>query len=180
MTHAQAEAQTTPIDPGRTAGEEPVLIRTPALSDGKSMWTLARDTQVLDLNSSYAYLLWCRDFARTSVIAEVGGAAAGFVTGYMRPEAPETLMIWQVAVDARFRGRRIAASMLDDLAARTGAVRLETTITDDNSASIGLFSAFAQRHDARLTTSPLFTPADYPDGHDTEFLYEIGPLQPQR
>lgn len=141
------------------------------------MWALARDTEVLDLNSSYSYLLWCRDFAATSVMATMDDEPAGFVTGYLRPDAPDTLMIWQVAVDSRFRGHGIAASMLDELARRTGARRLETTITDDNAASHRLFTGFAQRHGAECTRTPLFTPEDYPDDHDTEFLYEIAPLR---
>ena len=141
------------------------------------MWTLAKDSQVLDLNTSYAYLLWCRDFAETSVLATIEGEPAGFVTGYLRPTRPDTLMIWQVAVDARFRGHRLAARMLDELAERTGAGRLETTITDDNAASHALFTGFAERHGAQVERTALFTPELYPDGHDTEFLYEISPLQ---
>lgn len=141
------------------------------------MWTLAKDSQVLDLNTSYAYLLWCRDFAETSVLATIEGEPAGFVSGYLRPTRPDTLMIWQVAVDANFRGHRLAARMLDELAERTGAARLETTITDDNAASHALFTGFAERHGAKVERTALFTPELYPDGHDTEYLYEIAPLQ---
>ncbi|HAG60102.1 MAG TPA: diaminobutyrate acetyltransferase, partial [Arthrobacter bacterium] len=73
---------------------------------------MARDSKVLDLNSSYSYLLWCRDFAAASIMATVDGEPAGFITGYMRPGEPGTLMVWQVAVDEAFRGRKLAASML--------------------------------------------------------------------
>ncbi|WP_336885243.1 diaminobutyrate acetyltransferase [Brevibacterium daeguense] len=152
-------------------------LRVPNVDDGQHMWTLARDTEVLDLNSSYAYLLWCRDFAATSVIAEVGDEPAGFVTGYLRPEAPDTLMIWQVAVSAQFRGQRLAGTMLDELVRRTGATRMETTITDDNAASHRLFTGLADRHGADWRRAALFTPEHYPDGHDTEYLYEIAPLR---
>ena len=57
-----------------------------------------------------------------------------------------------------------------------GQLRLETTITADNEASQRLFTSFAARHGAECTHSPLFVPEDYPDGHDTEHLYEIAPL----
>lgn len=67
------------------------------------MWRIARDSQVLDLNASYAYVLWCRDFAGTSVVATVNGEVVGFVTGYRRPKQPATLMVWQVAVDEQLR-----------------------------------------------------------------------------
>lgn len=85
-------------------------------------------------------------------------------------------MIWQVAVSADFRGRGLASTMLHALADRTGALRLETTITDDNAASNRLFHAFAEQRGAGLDRRPLFTPDLYPDGHDTEYLYEIAPL----
>ncbi|EMY33236.1 L-2,4-diaminobutyrate acetyltransferase [Arthrobacter crystallopoietes BAB-32] len=137
---------------------------------------MAKDSQVLDLNSSYSYLLWCRDFADSSILATVDGEPAGFITGYLRPDEPGTLMVWQVAVDESFRGRRLAASMLDRLARQVDAQRVETTITEDNEASIRLFTGFAGRHDAVLEREPLFTRDQYPDNHDTEFLFRIGPL----
>jgi L-2,4-diaminobutyric acid acetyltransferase len=151
-------------------------FRKPTLHDGKHLWRMARDSQVLDLNSSYSYLLWCRDFAETSILATVDEQPAGFITGYLRPNEPDTLMVWQVAVDESFRGRRLAGSMLDRLVRETGALRLETTITDDNEASIRLFTGFAERRDAELEREPLFTRDQYPDKHDTEFLFRIGPL----
>lgn len=141
------------------------------------MWRLARDTEVLDLNPSYAYLLWCRDFSDTSVVALVDGEQAGFITGYLRPSAANTLMVWQVAVDARFRGHGLAGRMLSHLVDHVGTSRLETTITADNEASIRLFTGFAQRRSADCVRTPLFTDDLYPDSHDTEFLYEIDPLR---
>jgi L-2,4-diaminobutyric acid acetyltransferase len=153
-----------------------LTLRTPALEDGQSMWRMARDSNVLDLNSSYSYILWCRDFAATSIMADVDGRPAGFITGYLRPDEPGTLMIWQVAVDEAYRGQRIAGTMLDALASRTGARRVETTITDDNEASMRLFQGFAARRNTGLDRSPLILDTMFPDGHDTEFLFRIGPL----
>jgi L-2,4-diaminobutyric acid acetyltransferase len=137
---------------------------------------MAKDSRVLDLNSSYSYLMWCRDFAETSLIATVDDQPAGFITGYFRPDEPGTLMVWQVAVDESFRGRRLAGAMLDRLARQAGARCVETTITEDNEASIRLFTGFAGRRDAVLEREPLFTRDQYPDDHDTEFLFRIGPL----
>lgn len=140
------------------------------------MWRMARDSTVLDLNSSYSYLLWARDFAATSVIARVDGEPGGFVSGYLRPDEPGTLMVWQVAVDDALRGRGLARAMLDHLARRTGARHVETTITADNEASVALFGSFAQAHAADVETSPVFTAETFPDQHDTELLFRIGPL----
>ncbi|CAO0837892.1 L-2,4-diaminobutyric acid acetyltransferase OS=Streptomyces microflavus OX=1919 GN=ectA_1 PE=3 SV=1 [Streptomyces microflavus] len=57
------------------------------MEDGAAIWRIARDSEVLDLNSSYSYLLWCRDFAATSAVARgEDGEPIAFVTGYIRPE----------------------------------------------------------------------------------------------
>jgi len=157
------------------------LFRKPEVADGASLWRVARDSGELDLNSSYAYLLWCRDFAESSIVAVSGGRICGFVTGYLRPDAPETFFLWQVAVDADHRGRAIAMRMLTNLIDRLiprGVRWLETTVTPSNTASNRLFASFAERRGATQTFSPLFTAADYPDAHEEEVLHRIGPLTP--
>ncbi|MGP6178414.1 diaminobutyrate acetyltransferase [Microbacterium sp. A196] len=146
---------------------------------------MARDSQTLDLNSSYAYVLYARDFASTCRIALVDEHPAGFVLGYRRPADPSCLFVWQVAVDARFRGLGLAGRMLDSLIHDSGetAVRtLQTTITDDNVASQRTFRSLANRWgNAPMTVTPLFETAhlslEGPDAdlHDPERLYEIGP-----
>lgn len=155
-------------------------LRAPRLSDGADLWRLTRDTGVLDLNSSYQYLLWCRDFAETSVVGvSEDGRLMGFITGFLRPDEPTTLMVWQVAVDAAARGRGLASRMLDYLVETTGVEHLETTVTDDNAASKAMFASLAQRHETEHDVTALFTPEMYPDGHDTEYLHRIGPLVPE-
>ncbi|MEU8621628.1 diaminobutyrate acetyltransferase [Streptomyces sp. NPDC048623] len=170
-------------------------------ADGADLWRIARGAEGLDLNSPYSYLLWCRDFAATSAVARDGsGQPVGFVTGYLRPEAPGTLFVWQVAVDGSHRGTGVAGALLDALAERLtaegrGPVRVEATVTPGNTASDRLFRSFARRRGAALTREVLF-PADafpdacdapaVPDGHEDlpdpahepELLYRIGPLTP--
>lgn len=161
-----------------------VELRHPVLADGAAIWRLTRDSRVLDLNAPYAYLLWCRDFAATSVIA-TGPDPIGFATGYVRPGDPATFLLWQIAVDAAARGRGLAGAMLDWVfasvqAAHPGVTHLETTITADNTASRRLFAAFAERHGAPRHESPLFGehlfPGDSGEHHDAEFLHRIGPV----
>nr|WP_141865241.1 diaminobutyrate acetyltransferase [Enteractinococcus coprophilus] len=155
-------------------------LRSPRVSDGADIWRLTRSTGVLDLNSSYHYLLWCRDFADTSVVATTeDGKLMGFVTGFFRPNAPTTLLIWQVAVDEAARGHGLASRMLDYLVETTGTEYLETTVTDDNAASKQLFASLAHRHEAPHDIESLFTSEMYPDEHDTEYLHRIGPLVPE-
>ncbi|MFD7440185.1 diaminobutyrate acetyltransferase [Streptomyces sp. NPDC059909] len=157
-------------------------INSPRVEDGAAIWRIARDSEVLDLNSSYSYLLWCRDFAATSVVARgTDGEPIAFVTGYIRPERPETLVVWQVAVDAAHRGRGLAGALLDALthrvAARRGVRSVETTVTPDNSASDRLFASYAARRGASLEREVLFDGGLFPDGaHQPEVLYRIGPI----
>ncbi|SEC73762.1 diaminobutyrate acetyltransferase [Streptomyces sp. 2231.1] len=165
-----------------TAAPADLLIDRPAMTDGATLWRLAKDSKTLDLNSSYSYLLWCRDFAGTSAVARgADGEPVGFITGYVRPDRPRTLLVWQVAVDSAYRGHGIAAALLDGLTARLtaelGITEVETTITPGNTASERLFTSFAARHGAQVDREVLFGADLFPDGpHDPEVLYRIGPL----
>lgn len=164
---------------GGAAPADGITFEVPDVPDAASLWRIARDSKALDLNSSYAYLLWCRDFAGTSVIARHHGDVVGFVTGYRRPAAADTLLVWQVAVDDEYRGRGLAGRLLDDLLDRLvpqGIRFLETTVTEDNVASNRLFRSLAQRRRAGIDRTELFGSADFPDDHEAEFRYRIGPL----
>jgi len=167
-------------DPGK------LILRSPRISDAARIWEIVRDSQVLDLNTSYAYLLWCRDFAASSVVAEVDGRVGGFITGYLRPDSPSTVFVWQVAVDADQRGRGLGVAMLDHLVDAvttdngnnkgSGVRELETTVSPDNTASVAMFASLARRRGAEMTKSSLFEPDVFPDSHAAEDLYRIAPL----
>ncbi|MFF5131150.1 diaminobutyrate acetyltransferase [Streptomyces syringium] len=184
MTAAHAAAQT---DLAHGPGEfrempEGLVLDAPRVEDGAAIWRIARDSEALDLNSSYSYLLWCRDFAATSVVARDGdGEPVGFITGYLRPDRPHTLVVWQVAVDRPHQGRGLAAALLDGLVARVSAQRevraVETTITPGNTASNRLFGSFAERHRTGVEREVLFDDRLFPgSGHEPEVLHRIGPL----
>ncbi|GAU68438.1 probable L-2,4-diaminobutyric acid acetyltransferase [Streptomyces sp. NBRC 110611] len=159
-------------------------LDTPRVADGAAIWRIARDSKALDLNSSYSYLLWCRDFAATSVVARDGeGEPAAFLTGYVRPERPETLVVWQIAVDDAHRGKGLAAALLDELTLRAldklDIRFVETTITPGNAASNRLFASFAERHSVPVRREVLFDAGLFPEqGHEPEVLHLIGPFTP--
>ncbi|MBC6447119.1 diaminobutyrate acetyltransferase [Actinokineospora sp. HBU206404] len=158
---------------GKRVREE---IGAPSIADGAAIWRIARDSRALDLNSSYAYLLWCRDFAQTSAVARIDGQVVGFVIGFLRPQCPDTVVVWQIAVDESQRGSGLGGRLLDHLMARVaaqGVCRLETTITADNAPSVGLFASLARRNGARLGCGELFWPDHFPDEHEAEDLYRI-------
>jgi diaminobutyrate acetyltransferase len=157
----------------------PFTLRSPTVDDGAALWRLARAVGKLDVNSSYAYLLWCRDFAATSVIALSQDEPAGFVTGYRRPDEPEILLVWQVGVSPDHQRLGLAAAMLDHLLVQhlaAGGRWVETTVTSDNLASLTLFRRFAERHGTEVDEHPLFEPSQFPDPHEAEHLLRIGPF----
>ena len=156
-----------------------ILIENPTIGDGPDLWRLARDGGGLDLNSPYTYLLWCRDFSGTSVVARAGENAVGFVTGYRRPDADDTLFVWQVAVNPKYRGQRIGVRMLEgigDLIDKLGCRYMEATVTPDNTASLRMFASFARARGAELVKSEGFDSTLFPDNHQPEDLIRIGPL----
>ncbi|MET9429288.1 diaminobutyrate acetyltransferase [Streptomyces sp. NPDC003036] len=173
MTAAQADVA--------RARNEFLEVDAPRVEDGAAIWRIARDSKVLDLNSSYSYLLWCRDFAGTSLVARgADGEPIAFVTGYIRPERPGTLVVWQVAVDHAHRGRGLAGVLLDALTVRLagrGVHTVETTITPDNTASDRLFTSYAERRGASVEREVLFDGGLFPEGtHEPEVLYRISPI----
>lgn len=168
---APEKAERRKADPGSD-----IEIGAPSLADGVRMWELAVASGVLDAKPRYAYALWCRDFARTSVVARRDGDVVGYVTGFLRPEMPSTLFVWQVCVSSAAQGAGVGGRMLDAVfAAAPGADRMETTITPDNGSSIALFRAFAKRQGLTVDRSELFGHDVLGDDHEPEFLYSIRP-----
>ncbi len=158
------------------AGRE---IDKPSTQDGGAIWRIARDSGKLDLNSSYAYLMWCHDFADTSLVARAGDEVVGFVIGYRRPTAPDTVVVWQIAVDSSQRGRGTAGALLDTLVSRLadeGVRHMETTITPDNAASNALFASLAKRWGAAMDRAGSFDAGEFPDEHESEVRFRIGPF----
>jgi L-2,4-diaminobutyric acid acetyltransferase len=151
-------------------------LRPPTVDDGAAIAGLASRVGSLDVNSSYAYVLWCRDFAATSIVACSERVVVGFVTGYLRPGDPSVLFVWQVAVDPAHRGAGLAAEMLDSLSDRVDPRFLEATVTADNEPSHRLFAGFAARRDLTLHRSALFGVDLFPEPHAGEDLVRIGPM----
>ncbi len=156
-----------------------ILFRKPVLSDGAAVHDLIRRSPPLDLNSAYAYFLLCEHFADTSMVCLDAEGVIGFISAYFPPGRRDTLFVWQVAVDARQRGKRLAPMMLASLLARPECrhVRfLETTITPDNRASNRLFERFAADHGADIDSEAFIAGEQLGAGHPSEMLRRVGPL----
>lgn len=156
-----------------------IELRPPDVTDGSEIWRIVRDAGTLDLNSVYLYLLLCKDFPQTCVVAEQGGRLVGFVTGYRPPGRDDVIFLWQIGVDAALRGQGLGKRLLTrflDSEGTAGASYLETTISPSNQASQKLFRGLARDLGTECRVSPCFDADHFPDGHEAEELYRIGPF----
>lgn len=157
-------------------------LRHPTLNDAPWIWRLVRETGVLDQNSSYAYLLLCRDFAETCLVAERDSQLAGFVTAWRPPQRSNVLFVWQVGVSAMARRQGLALRMLCELVSRcrpgdASIEFVEATVASSNTASRRLFEALANRLEAPLSEADGFETSHFRFGnHEAEPLIRIGPL----
>lgn len=156
--------------------ERGVQFRHPVTADGATMWSLVKQCGSLDLNSSYAYLMACRNWSETCVFAENDSGPVGVVIAYCLTARPDVLFVWQVGVAPQHWGRGLGRAMLLWLVDRTAPLWLETTVTPGNAASRALFSGLARDLKVEVVTSPWLSSADFPDTHEGEDLFQIGPF----
>src|SRR6056297_351369 len=110
QTNPVASAQECAAQPVASAQEcaaQEVVLRIPSAVDGPALHELIAACPPLDQNSRYCNLLQVSYFARTAVVAELDGEIVGSITGFIKPDDPATLFIWQVAVHERARGRAL-------------------------------------------------------------------------
>jgi L-2,4-diaminobutyric acid acetyltransferase len=161
-----------------------IVYRKPGLADAASIHALIDECKPLDLNSPYAYMLLCTDFADTCAVAQREGRLVGFVSGYRKPDDNSVLFVWQVAVSPRGRKQGVGKGLLEEIIARPeqAAVRhLEATINPSNRASWALFETFAKKRGARCATQTLFREEHFGhQGHEEERLLRISPLESPR
>lgn len=158
-----------------------MVLREPRLDDGPRIRQLIDSCRPLDPNSTYAYLLLSHHFAGTCVVAERAGHLLGFISGYVEPRQPDTLFVWQVAVDPAARGQGLALSMLHELTLRD-ALReriffIEATVTPDNDPSRRMFGKLARTLGAPCNESDFIGETLFGgEAHEEERLIRIGPI----
>jgi L-2,4-diaminobutyric acid acetyltransferase len=171
---------TTALNSGPQASpRRKAVFRTPRPEDGFAVWELVKNTPGLDTNSPYSYVLWFRDFADCSLLATVDDEIVGFLTGYRRPDDPDTYFVWQTAVSPRHGIPFLGVKLFEAAADRQrdcGARYVEATVSAENKAILMVLRQYARKRSAEVTDRVLF-PADWlGDGHHDEVLHRIGPL----
>ncbi len=156
-----------------------LVTRIPNIKDAIEVYRLIDRCKPLDLNSEYYYMIMCSHFRGTSVVAEAEGEIVGFISAYQKPEDLRTLFVWQVAVDSRFRGKKVSKLMMANILTRANVKivdKIETTVSPSNMASLGLFKSMAKTLKADMSDSK-FISSDMFDGeHEEEVLYTIKPV----
>lgn len=145
------------------------------------MFRIVEESKVLDVNSSYSYLMWSKYFHETSIVAESEDKVVGFVSGFIQPTSLDTLFVWQVAVDLDYRGLGLATKLIEQLLEqlRDDDVNyLEATVTPSNIPSSKLFKGIAEKHDTDCSISECFSEDQFPDpSHESELTYRVGPFE---
>ena len=182
----RTDPHTSTFSPEQAAGASPRdrdmhWLRAPEASDAADIHRLISRCPPLDLNSVYTYLLLSEHFRQTCIVAGAEDRLLGFVSAYLRPQRPDVLFVWQVAVHAEARGRRLAHHMLTRLLQREALARvayIETTVGPGNRASRSVFERLARDLSAPLNESPLFDAGLFGgQSHDDEPLLRIGPFR---
>jgi len=160
--------------------DKKIMIRRPLATDGHRLYDLVAQCPPLDGNSMYCNLLQCTHFGDTSAAAEQHNQLVGFVSGYLVPQRPNTLFIWQVAVGEPARGQGIATRMINHIIRRDECREvkwIETTITRTNEASWALFNRLAEKLQTKLKQQLLFDEQTHFNGqHNSEIMARIGPF----
>lgn len=158
-----------------------VKVRKPVVEDGRHIFDLIRDVGTLDLNSSYSYLMLCKFFSDTCRVAVSDECIVGFISAFIRPDEPNTVFVWQVAVHPQYRKQRIGSTLIKSLLESescTGCKYLEATVTPDNLSSDSLFRGIARALHCDCDVTPCFSSDNFPGStHQPEHLYHIGPIR---
>ena len=145
------------------------------------MYELIEASPPLDLNSRYAYFLWCSHFADTSAVAVADdGTVAGFLSGYCPPTHPDAYFVWQIVVGEKARGQGVAARLIEDVLSRPsceGVRYLEATVGPSNAPSRALFTRFAEKRGLAFEESEFLAAEMFGEGHEEEILLRIGPFE---
>ena len=157
-----------------------IELRHPENTDGYDVNQLVKKCKPLDENSVYCNLLQCHHFGQTSMCAMVNDELQGFVSGYIIPQHPDTLFIWQVAVSEEYRGQGLAIKMIDKILAGEACSEvkyLQTTVTKSNLPSWRLFEKLARLLSTEHNSISFFNDQKHFHGeHESEELITIGPF----
>jgi L-2,4-diaminobutyric acid acetyltransferase len=158
---------------------ESICFRSAHRGDASALWQLVQSTGTLELNTPYFYLAFAEFFGDTCLVAIQNEQLVGGVIAFRLPRRPEVLFVWQIGVLPAARRQGLAKRILQqliELPACADARFVQATIADDNAASQRLFQSFAESFNVPCEREKFFTADLFPNTHDAEDSYLIGPL----
>ncbi|HET9679700.1 MAG TPA: diaminobutyrate acetyltransferase [Gammaproteobacteria bacterium] len=156
-----------------------ITFRAAKSGDGADLWRLIKNAGTLEPNTAYFYLIFAEHFGDTCLVAEQDGAIVGGVIAYRPPSDSGSVFVWQIGVAPAGRGQGLGKRLLQELMqlpACADARWLTATVADDNEISQRLFRGFARDKDVSCEESDFFTADMFPQAHEAERLFRIGPL----
>ncbi len=160
-----------------------IKMLNPKKENAKEIFTLIKDTKILDLNSEYLYLLQTTHFSDYCCVALLEDRVVGFVSGYIHPQQADVYFVWQVGVDSGMRGQGLASQMILNILNRDNLKNINyvhTTISPSNKASQRVFEKLAKKFNVDVEKEILFEIKDFCNGHEEEVLYTIGPIKKKK
>lgn len=155
-------------------------IEAPMETDASMIRTIAQNSRSLDVNSTYAYLLCCSIFKRTTRVLRKQTIIGGFATGLLKPDTPDELFIWQVAVAELAQGKGLGLAMILDIIrgeVSRGVRFVEATVTPSNERSFRMFQKVATELRCPLNRTAGFKSELFEtESHPPEECIRIGPV----
>lgn len=153
----------------------------PKKSQTKEIIKLVKDTKILDVNSEYLYYLQTIHFNKFCCVAvdeNKKDKVIGFVSGYLIPDE-NSLFIWQVAVNEKYRGLGLAQRMILNIANRKAMKKInyiKTTVSPSNQSSIRVFEKVANELNTKIKKHKFLKMKDFTNSHEDEPMYVIGTI----
>lgn len=158
-----------------------IKINKPKKSQTKEIIKLVKDTKILDVNSEYLYFLQTihfNEFCCVAVDEAKNNKLIGFVSGYLIPNE-NSLFIWQVAVDKKYRGLGLAQKMILKIVNRKAMKKInfiKTTVSPSNKSSIRVFEKVAYELNTKIKKHKFLKMKDFTNSHEDEPMYVIGSI----
>lgn len=151
----------------------------PSTNDATGIFHIAQGTSQLDRYPEYFYLLWCRDFKKTSLVVKKSNNIAGFIIGYSRPDDPKTLLIWQQAMNKEIINKGIGVKLLYNLTkkcSQEGTRFIEATIDPNNRGAERTLTGISKLFKTKISKQDIFDEEIFSTKHHKEILVRVGPL----
>lgn len=156
-----------------------IKFQKPKKSQTKGIIKLIENSKVLDVNSEYLYYLQTIHFKEYCCVITDDKEVIGFTSGYKIPNE-DTLFIWQVTVDKKYRGQNLASKMILKIINRKSLKNIryiKSTVSPSNLSSIKVFQKCAQELRTNIKKKKFLIKNDFNSSHEDEPLYKIGPFK---